>query len=46
MESKDLIIIICAIIVGACIIAFAIAFADDIMMMKTILCLLTALLKI
>ena len=30
MESKDLIIIICAIIVGACIIAFAIAFADDI----------------
>lgn len=28
MESKDLIIIICAIIVGACIIAFAIAFDD------------------
>ena len=29
MESKDLIIIICAIIAGACIIAFAIAFVDD-----------------
>lgn len=29
MESKDLIIIICAIIAGACIIAFSIAFVDD-----------------
>lgn len=46
MESKDLIIIICAIIAGACIIAFAIAFVDDFMMMKTICHILTALLKI